>query len=91
METKPLANQLAKKSFLRKYGGIIFITLIITLFLSLAFVNINFGQWLANTVMWFYRKFGEIGIYLGVFTISIFGNFTIIFPVPYTIALIVLR
>jgi membrane protein YqaA with SNARE-associated domain len=90
METEPLTNHAEKKSFIKKYGGIIFITLIIVLFLSLAFANINFGQWLANTVMWFYKKFGDIGMYIGVFTISIFGNFTIIFPVPYTIALIVI-
>jgi membrane protein YqaA with SNARE-associated domain len=90
MESEPLSNQVEEKSFIMKYGGLIFISLIIILFLSLAFANINFGQWLANTVMWFYRKFGNVGIYLGVFLISIFGNFTIIFPVPYTIALIVI-
>ena len=90
METEPLSNQIEEKSFIKKYGGLIFISLIIILFLSLAFANINFGQWLANTVMWFYNKYGYVGIYLGVFIISIFGNFTIIFPVPYAIALIVI-
>ncbi|MFX1358610.1 MAG: hypothetical protein ACFFA8_15200 [Promethearchaeota archaeon] len=79
-----------KKSFIMKYGGLIFISVIIALFIILAFLNINFGQWLANAVMWFYTKFGDWGIYIGVFLISIFGNFTIIFPVPYTIALIVI-
>lgn len=78
-----------KKTFLRRYGGLIFITAIVILFLTLAIFNINFGQWLASTVMWFYNEFGDLGIYIGVFCISIFGNFTIIFPVPYTIALIV--
>jgi membrane protein YqaA with SNARE-associated domain len=79
-----------KKSFIKKYGGLIFISAIIVLFIILAIFNINFGQWLANTVMWFHTEFGDLGIYLGVFIISIFGNFTIIFPVPYTIALIVI-
>ena len=77
-------------SLLKKYGGIIFITTILILFIILALLNINFGQWLANTVKWFYIEFGDIGIYLGIFLISIFGNFTIIFPVPYVVALIVI-
>ncbi|MFX0026252.1 MAG: YqaA family protein [Candidatus Hermodarchaeota archaeon] len=79
-----------RMSFLKKYGGIIFISVILILFILLALFNINFGQWLANTVIWFHGEFGDFGIYLGVFLISIFGNFTIIFPVPYTIALIVI-
>lgn len=89
-ETVPKTLKDKSKIFLKKYGGIIFITSIIVLFLILAFSNINFGQWLANTVMSFYNTFGDVGIYMGIFLISIFGNFTIIFPVPYTIALIVI-
>ncbi len=78
------------KVFIKKYSGVIFIVSIIVLFVVLALFNINFGQWLADTIMWFYRNYGVIGIYLGVFVISIFGNFTVIFPVPYVIALIVI-
>ncbi len=78
------------KSFVQKYGGILFISAIIVLFLVLVLLNVNFGQWLANSIVWFYEQFGDIGIYMGVFLISIFGNFTIIFPVPYVIALIVI-
>jgi membrane protein YqaA with SNARE-associated domain len=83
----------AIKKFLKKYGVFTFIALIITLFIILAVSNVNFGQWLANTVMWFYTNFGPwgmLGIYIGVFLISVFGNFTILFPVPYAIALIVI-
>ena len=76
--------------FLEKYSGIIIITLIILFFLIIASLGINFGQWLVNIVFWFYDNTGDIGIYLGVFLISIFGNFTIIFPVPYLIALIII-
>jgi len=77
-------------NLLKKYGGIIFIANILILFIILALLNINFGQWFASTVRWFYNEFGDIGIYLGIFFISIFGNFTIIFPVPYVVALIVI-
>ena len=79
-----------KNAFLRKYGGIIFISTILGFFILLALFNFNFGQWLANIVLWFYNESGNFGIYLGIFLISIFGNFTVIFPVPYTIALIVI-
>ena len=89
MAQKSPIIQEEKKSFLRKYGGLLFISGIILLFIVLAFANINFGQWLADTIYWFYEEFGDVGIYIGVFAISIFGNFTIIFPVPYVIALIV--
>lgn len=87
-EKSPIIKE-EKKSFLRKYGGLLFISGIILLFIVLAFANINFGQWLADTIMWFYEEYGDVGIYIGVFAISIFGNFTVIFPVPYVIALIV--
>ncbi|MFX0042512.1 MAG: VTT domain-containing protein [Candidatus Hodarchaeota archaeon] len=88
-EKSPLIQE-QKKTFLRKYGGLLFIGGIIVLFIVLAFARINFGQWLADTIYWFYEEFGDVGIYIGVFAISIFGNFTVIFPVPYVIALIVI-
>ncbi|MFX1409493.1 MAG: VTT domain-containing protein [Promethearchaeota archaeon] len=90
MTEKSLNTLEEKKSFLRKYGGILFISGIILLFIILAIADINFGQWLADTIIWFYDEYGDVGIYIGVFAISIFGNFTIIFPVPYVIALIVI-
>ncbi|MBD3211792.1 MAG: hypothetical protein GF311_04215 [Candidatus Lokiarchaeota archaeon] len=78
------------KEIFKKYSGVILIVSIILTFLIIGFLGINFGQWLANLVFEFYNLSGELGIYLGVFLISIFGNFTIIFPVPYVIALIVI-
>lgn len=87
---KEMNEKEKRKSFLIKWGGLIFIIAVIALFIFLAVSNINFGQWIANSAMWFYDKFGWWGIYIGIFTISIFGNFTVLFPVPYTIAIIVI-
>jgi membrane protein YqaA with SNARE-associated domain len=84
---KPNSN--GKLQFLKKNIVIISIALIIALFVILAFLGVNFGQWLANVVFTYYEEFGDFGIYLGIFLISIFGNITIIFPVPYVVALIV--
>ncbi|MFX1572265.1 MAG: VTT domain-containing protein [Promethearchaeota archaeon] len=83
-------NSEENKEIVMKYGGITVIASILVIFIILAVFNINFGQWLADSIMWFYRNYGVIGIYIGVFLISIFGNFTVIFPVPYVIALIVI-
>lgn len=79
-----------EKSFAQRWGGIIFITVLILFFVIMGVSGINFGQWLANTAIWFYTEYGDWGIYLGIFVISMFGNFTVIFPVPYTIALVVI-
>ncbi|MFX1317455.1 MAG: VTT domain-containing protein [Promethearchaeota archaeon] len=89
MAEKSLNIHEETKSFFKKYGGLLVIIGILLLFIFLALANINFGQWLADTIIWFDNEFGDVGIYIGVFIISIFGNFTVIFPVPYVIALIV--
>ena len=64
-------------SLLIIFGLIIFIFL---------FLNYDFVKIMVDTVYNYYNSFGELGVYLGIFLISIFGNFTIIFPVPYLIA-----
>ncbi|MHA1147272.1 MAG: YqaA family protein [Promethearchaeota archaeon] len=79
-----------EKSFLQEYGGLLFIGGLIIFFIIIGVSGINFGQWLANTALWYYNQYGNWGIYIGIFLISIFGNFTVIFPVPYTIAIIVI-
>ncbi|MHA1451939.1 MAG: VTT domain-containing protein [Promethearchaeota archaeon] len=76
--------------FLAKWGGLTFFLLMITAVVILAVLKVSFGQWLADIVITFYHRFGPWGIYLGVAIISVFGNFTVIFPVPYTVALIVI-
>jgi len=71
-----------------RLGSIIFILLFIVLIIVLAALNLNMGQIMQNIINWFETSVGAWGIFLGIFVISIFGNFTIIFPVPYTLALV---
>jgi len=78
------------KETIKSYLGLILIVIIILFFIIIGLMGINFGQFLGNLVLNFYSLSGEFGIYFGVFLISIFGNFTIIFPVPYVVALIVI-
>lgn len=79
------------KEIIQSYLGIIAIVgIVLFFFLIITLFGINFGQLLADSIFWFYDTFGDFGIYIGVFLISIFGNFTIFFPVPYVVALIVI-
>ncbi len=57
------------------------------LFVFLGIKGVNLTETMINVNKWFYSKIGEIGIYIATFLISIFGNFTIIFPVPYTMSI----
>ncbi len=87
-EVKPKKSGKVKQ-FLTKWGALLFLLIMIAAIVVLAVMNISFGQWLANLVIRFYINYGNWGIYLGVAIISVFANFTIIFPVPYVVALIV--
>ncbi len=88
-----------KKSFLKRtwkwftedkqrMWSIIFLFLFVVLIIVLAALNLNLGEIMRNIVDWFKLKLGIWGIFIGVFIISIFGNFTVIFPIPYTLALV---
>lgn len=67
-------------------GAIILIFSVITL--MIAFSGINLSGVMISGVYFFHDLFGNAGIYLGVLIISIFGNFTVILPVPYLIAIL---
>ncbi len=79
-----------KKGRMAKYGGLIALSLIVVVFVLLALANINLGQWFADVALGYYNSFGEMGIYLGIFILTLVGNATVIFPVPYTVVIIVI-
>ncbi|MFW9924740.1 MAG: hypothetical protein ACFFDW_15775, partial [Candidatus Thorarchaeota archaeon] len=68
--------------------SIIFLFLFVVLIVVLACLNLDIGGLMTNIVDWFEANLSIWGIYLGVFIISVFGNFTVIFPVPYTFVLV---
>lgn len=72
----------------QRMWSIIFLFLFVVLIIVLAALNLNLGEIMRNIIDWFQMKIGIWGIFLGVFVISIFGNFTVIFPIPYTLALV---
>ncbi|MHA1532776.1 MAG: YqaA family protein [Candidatus Heimdallarchaeota archaeon] len=72
----------------QRLASIVFLFLFVVLIIVLAALNLNLGEIMRNIVDWFQMKLGIWGILVGVFVISIFGNFTVIFPIPYTLALV---
>ncbi|MHA1268157.1 MAG: VTT domain-containing protein [Candidatus Helarchaeota archaeon] len=73
--------------------NIIILSAIITFIVILALLatsGINLGEVFITFTFWYGDLFGTLGIYLALFIISIFANMTVIFPVPYTIALAVI-
>jgi len=67
-----------------------FLVLTVLAFIAVIYCEINIGMELYQFVLRFYNEFGILGVSLGVFIISIFGNFTIIFPIPYLFTLILI-
>lgn len=66
---------------------LIFLGIFIGILLALAISGINLGEVFITFTFGYESMFGPIGVYLALFIISIFANMTIIFPVPYTMAL----
>ncbi len=78
------------KEKIKKFSIVAFIAAFFIIILFIAALGINIGDLMVNIVQDFYDSYGIIGIYIGIFLISIFGNVSVIFPVPYVIALAVL-
>ncbi|MHA1231635.1 MAG: VTT domain-containing protein [Candidatus Helarchaeota archaeon] len=79
-------NLLKTKNIIILSAIIIFIVILALLAVS----GINLGEVFIKFAFWYDDLFGPIGVYVALFIISIFANMTVIFPVPYTIALAVI-
>jgi len=68
--------------------------LFVTFFIVLLIIPVLFGvsvPFLMNAIIdWAVITLGAGGIYIGIFLVSIFGNFTVIFPIPYLFVLLYL-
>ncbi len=88
IDLEDLQNEKEKeKSKLAKYSGLIALLLIIVVFIVFASSGINIGQWFADTMI---SMSGGLGIYLAIFLLCLIGNATVIFPVPYTVVIIII-
>jgi membrane protein YqaA with SNARE-associated domain len=68
--------------------------LFVSFFILLLIIPVLFGvsvPFLMNAIIdWAVINLGPVGIYIGIFLVSIFGNFTVIFPIPYLFVLLYL-
>jgi len=72
----------------QQFLGSIIIIGLIALYLILGFSGFDLMDAMIKINQWFYARLGELGIYIATFIISIFGNFTIILPVPYILSIL---
>ncbi len=73
-----------------KFLGLIIVVGLIILILILGFSGIDLMSLMIRINQWFYNKLGEWGVYFATFLLSIFGNFTIILPMPYLVSIVTL-
>lgn len=67
---------------------LVFVTFFVVLLILPVLIGHSIVDIMVAIIMYWYTAAGRIGIHIGVFIISIFGNFTVVFPVPYIVALI---
>jgi len=87
-EVKP-NSEIEKKTFFTKKKILILSSLgiFIGILIALAASGLNLGQIFSSWTDSYYSAFGALGVYLIIFLISTFANMTILFPIPYAVAL----
>ena len=69
---------------------LVFVTFFVILLIVPVLIGLSILDIMNAIIAWAMTVFGPLGIYIGVFIISIFGNFTVIFPVPYLFILLLI-
>jgi len=69
---------------------LVFVTFFVILLIVPVLIGLSILDIMNAIIAWAQAVFGPLGLYIGVFIISIFGNFTVIFPVPYLFVLLLI-
>jgi len=88
LEVQPNSEIEKKKFFTQK--NILILTALgtfIAILIALAVSGLNLGMIFNSWTDSYYIAFGALGVYLIIFLISTFANMTILFPIPYAVAL----
>ena len=82
-------SEIKKKKFFTTKNTLILIGIasFIAILAALAISGINLGDIFNSWTDSYYILFGALGVYMIIFLISTFANMTILFPVPYAVAL----
>jgi membrane protein YqaA with SNARE-associated domain len=80
LSNKRVKNLIIAACFIGFFGGM----------LAIALMGINIGELMVRFVLYFHENYGDLGVYVAIFLISVIGNVSVIMPVPYIIALAIL-
>lgn len=69
---------------------LVFVTFFVILLVVPVLIGLSVLDIMNAIIAWALSLLGPIGGYIGVFIISIFGNFTVIFPVPYLFVILLI-
>ncbi|MFX1317556.1 MAG: VTT domain-containing protein [Promethearchaeota archaeon] len=62
---------------------LVFVTFFVILLVVPVLIGLSVLDIMNSIINWALAIFGPLGLYIGVFIVSLFGNFTVIFPIPY--------
>ncbi|MFW9831551.1 MAG: VTT domain-containing protein [Candidatus Thorarchaeota archaeon] len=79
-----------RKDVIRTFRFLIFVSFFVLLLIVPVILGVSIIDLMNGIIEWTTLTFGPAGVYLGVFLISIFGNFTVIFPIPYLFILLLI-
>ncbi|MFX0167977.1 MAG: VTT domain-containing protein [Candidatus Hodarchaeota archaeon] len=80
--------QIQRSDVKRTLRFLLFVSFFIILLVIPVLIGLSIVDLMNGVIDWAFITFGPVGIYLGIFLVSIFGNFTVIFPVPYLFVLL---
>ena len=69
---------------------LVFVTFFVILLVVPVLIGLSVLDIMNGIINWALATFGPLGLYIGVFIISLFGNFTVIFPIPYLFVLLLI-
>lgn len=81
--------RIQRKDVKRTARFLIFVSFFVILLIVPVLIGFSILDIMNGIIGWCLTVFGPIGIYIGIFLISIFGNFTVIFPIPYLFVLLI--
>ncbi len=81
--------KIQRKDVTRTARFLIFVSFFVILLIVPVLIGFSILDIMNGIIGWSLTVFGPVGIYIGIFLISIFGNFTVIFPIPYLFVLLI--
>lgn len=82
--------KIQRKDVTRTARFLLFVTFFVILLIVPVLLGISILDLMNGIIAWASVTFGPLGLAVGVFLISIFGNFTVIFPIPYLFVLLLI-